>query len=378
LGAGTDPTEGAALAQAVLGTLLQSKTRTVATTHYSELKSFASGHERVENASVEFDVETLRPTYRLMMGIPGRSNAFDISLRLGLDPAIIEGAKAFQSKGEARTANLIRDLETNQILTERERKEAETLRQQAAELLEWIQKKEEDTKARVAKTLEKAREEALELVTHARKESESLLKDMRELQKAGYRDIDEQAAQKIRENLRRQENGLHEQLESASGNVRRADEAAEPGDIVYLRKLKQKGQVLSKPNNQGEVQVQAGIMKLTVKLADIELLQEESAGDVEKQKTGAGAIGAGKAKTINTELDLRGKLVDEALLEVEKYLDDAFLAGLPQVNIIHGKGTGALRKAIRDMAVKHPFISGARQGGYNEGGDGVTIVSLKG
>jgi len=377
LGAGTDPAEGAALAMAIVEDLLRKDAKLVATTHYSELKSFASGHDRVENASVEFDVETLRPTYRLMMGIPGRSNAFEISLRLGLDPEIVEGAKSYQSMEEARTANLIRDLETNQILSERERQEAAALRKEASDMLAWMQKKESDTIEKVSKALEKAQEEALEIVTQARKESESLLKEIRDMQKAGYKELDEQAAQKIRENLRKQENQLYDKLESKAGHVRRGAEDAEPGDMVYLHKLKQKAQVLTAANNQGEVQVQAGVIKLTVKLKDLELLPEESLVDSEKRKTGAGAIGADKAKTISTELDLRGLLVDEAILEAEKYLDDAYLAGLPQVSIIHGKGTGALRKSIRDMASKHPFIDRARQGGYNEGGDGVTVINLR-
>ena len=377
LGAGTDPAEGAALAMAIVEDLLRKDAKLVATTHYSELKSFASSQRRVENASVEFDIETLRPTYRLMMGIPGRSNAFEISLRLGLDPSIVDGAKAYQSKEEARTANLIRDLETNQILSERERQEAEALRKEAADVLAWMQKKEEDTKERAARAIEKAQEEALEIVTQARKESESLLKEIRDMQKAGYKELDGQAAQQIRESLRKQENQLYDMLESKARQERRQGGDPAPGDMVYLRKLKQKGQVLSKANAQGEVQVQAGIMKLTVKLGDLELIPDDVTVNGEKHNTGAGAIGAGKAKTISTELDLRGKLVDEAILEVEKYLDDAYLAGLAQVSIIHGKGTGALRKAIRDMAAKHPFISGARQGGYNEGGDGVTVVSLR-
>ncbi len=376
LGAGTDPAEGAALAMAIIEDLLSKETRLVATTHYSELKSFASGRERVENASVEFDVETLRPTYRLMMGIPGRSNAFDISLRLGLDPAIVEGAKSFQSKEEARTANLIRDLETNQILTEKERQEAADMRKQAADMLAWIQKKEEDTKKRVAQALEKAQEEALELVTQARKESESLLKEIREMQKLGYKAMDEQAAQKAREKLRQQEGRLYDNLEARQPQNKHLAEELEPGDLVYLRKLRQKGQVLAKANNQGEVLVQAGIMKLTVKAKDLEPLMEEKV-EAPQGKTGAGAIGAAKAKSISAELDLRGKLVDEAIEEVEKYLDDAYLAGLGQISIIHGKGTGALRKAIRDLVSRHPFVAGARQGAHNEGGDGVTVITIK-
>ena len=377
LGAGTDPAEGAALGMAIIEDLLRKRVKLVATTHYSELKSFASSHERVENASVEFNVETLRPTYRLMMGIPGRSNAFDISLRLGLDPAIIEGAKAFQSKEEARAANLIRDLETNQIMSERERREAAEMRKQAADALAWIRKKEEDSKIRIAKTFANAQEEALELVTQARKESEALLKEIREMHRAGYKDLDENAAQQIRQSLKRQENRLYEKLEAGENAAQPPAAEPKPGDIVFLRKLKQKGQVLTEANTQGELTVQAGIMKLTVSRNDLELVPEADIAEGKKQKTGAGAIGAGKAKTISTEIDLRGKLVEEAVTEAEKYLDDAYLAGLPQINVIHGKGTGALRKAIRELIVGHPFVAGARQGGYNEGGDGVTVITLK-
>ena len=215
LGAGTDPAEGAALAMSVIEFLLKAGSKLVATTHYSELKSFAANQPRVENASVEFDVETLRPTYRLMMGIPGRSNAFDISSRLGLNPAIVEGARRFQSQEEARTANLIKDLEANQIVSERERQEAESLRTKAADTLAWAQKKEEDTKRRAARELEKAREEALEIVSQARKESDRLLKEIREMQKLGAAALDQQAAQKAREKLKGQERKLYEKMEEA-------------------------------------------------------------------------------------------------------------------------------------------------------------------
>ncbi|MEA4891211.1 MAG: endonuclease MutS2 [Peptococcaceae bacterium] len=379
LGAGTDPAEGAALAMSIIEYLLKAGAKLVATTHYSELKSFASNRPRVENASVEFDVETLRPTYRLMMGIPGRSNAFEISSRLGLNPEIVEGARHFQSQEEARTANLIKDLEANQILSERERQEAEALRTKAADTLAWIQKKEEDAQRRMARELEKAREEALEIVSQARRESDRLLKEIREMQKAGVTALDQEAAQQARAKLKGHERELYDKLEELQPPGHSAPKTLEPGDLVYLRKLNQKGQVLARPNNQGEVLVQAGIMKLTVKLKDLELLPEDAAGTGRGpiRQTGAGAIAADKARTLSSELDLRGMLVDEAIDAVEKYLDDAYLAGLPVVNIIHGKGTGALRKAIRELAAKHPFVAGARQGGYNEGGDGVTIIEIK-
>ena len=377
LGAGTDPAEGASLGMAVIEDLLYKQAKIVATTHYSELKSFASSHDRVENASVEFDVETLRPTYRLMMGIPGRSNAFEISLRLGLHPDIIESAKAYQSKEEARAASLIRDLETSQIHTENERREAAALRKQAADTLAWIERKEADTKSRIASMLDKAQNEALELVTQARKESEALLKEIREMQKAGYREWNEKAAQGIRESLRKHENQLYDKMESRDTAQQHQTGELKPGDMVFLRKLKQKGQVLTGANSQGELTVQAGIIKLTVKRSEMELLQESPATEIAGYKTGAGSLGAAKAKTISAEMDLRGKLVEEAILEAEKYLDDAYLAGLPQISIIHGKGTGALRKAIRDLAANHPFVASARQGAHNEGGDGVTILSLQ-
>ena len=377
LGAGTDPAEGAALAMAIIEDLLGKEARLVATTHYSELKSFASGHERVENASVEFDVETLRPTYRLMMGIPGRSNAFEISLRLGLAPEIIEGARAFQSKEAARTASLIRDLETNQILSEKEKQEAAALRKQAADTLAWVQKKEESTREKAARILEKAQEEALELVTEARRESEALIREIRDMQKAGYKALDENAARQARDNLRKREESLYDKVEAGGRAAQPLTGEPQPGDPVYLRKLKQKGQVLTAANSQGDVVVQAGIMKLTVKREDLELLPDDTIAEKEKHKTGAGEISASKAKTISPELHLRGMLLEEAIPEAEKYLDDAYLAGLPTVAIVHGKGTGTLRKAIRELAAAHPFVAGIRQGGYHEGGDGVTVITLR-
>lgn len=377
LGAGTDPAEGAALAMAIIDHLLKWGSKIIATTHYSELKSFAFSHDRVENASVEFDVETLRPTYRVMMGVPGRSNAFEISKRLGLSDDIVGQARTFLSQEQTRAANLIANLETNQILSEKDRQEAETLRKQANQTLLWIQKKETDTKAKVAKQIEKAQEEALEIIQQARKESDAILKEIRELQKLGLGSLDQAAVQKAREKLRTQEGKMQENIESRQPSVRiPVPSEISPGDIVYLRRFKQKGVVLDKPNAQGEIQVQAGIMKVTAKLKDIELT-EEAAVKAAEAKTGAGSIAAGKAKGLRPELDLRGLLVEEAIELTEKYLDDAYLGGLGQVTIIHGKGTGALRKAIQDMTRRHPFVTAARLGGYYEGGDGVTIVEMK-
>ncbi|PKM86583.1 MAG: endonuclease MutS2 [Firmicutes bacterium HGW-Firmicutes-12] len=374
LGAGTDPTEGAALAMAILEHLLNRGTKVIATTHYSELKSFAYNKDRVENASVEFDVETLRPTYRLLIGVPGKSNAFEISTRLGLKPEVVDKARSFLSAEEVRVADLIANLETNQILSEKERQEAEKLKSTARNMLIQVEKKEEELKTKAQSIIQKAQQEALEIVIKARMESDAALKELKEKLK--------KAPQETRQELLEMRNQLREKEEEYQKKMYEEDEGdlvlpqdLFPGDLVLLKRLNQKAQVLEKPNKE-EVLVQAGIMKITVKLQDILRLGEERA-EKKIEKTGIGSIVAGKARTIKHELDLRGYTVDEALLATEKFLDDAFLAGIPQAYIIHGKGTGALRKAISDMLRKHHSIDTSRIGGHYEGGHGVTVVEFK-
>jgi len=376
LGAGTDPAEGSALAMAIIDQLLKQGAKLIVTTHYSELKSFAAGQERVENASVEFDVDTLQPIYRLLMGIPGRSNAFEISLRLGLPENIVEQAKSFISQEKARTARFLADLETNQLLSEKERQEAEELRRQASQVLEWAKKKEEEAKDKANKIIAKAQEEALTIVMKARKESEAVLKEIREQQRLGLLQTGMQKVQKAREALKDAEEELQERIEKNQPVSEVKPEDISIGDQVFIRRLNQKAVVIEKPNSQGEVAVQAGIIKLSVKLTDIELLNEKKDAE-EGTKTGVGTIVKEKAKTMNPELDLRGLLVDEAIEAAEKYIDDAYLAGLSQISIIHGKGTGALRKAITELVKDHPFVKSYRLGAYHEGGHGVTIVEIK-
>jgi len=376
LGAGTDPAEGAALAMAIIDYLLATGAKLVATTHYSQLKSFASSHPRVENASVEFNVETLRPTYRLMIGIPGRSNAFDISTRLGLKDEIVSAARDFQDKEEARTSKLIKNLEENQIISAKEREEAENLKLEAEKTLKWIKQKEENANKKAQEKIDKANEEALEIITSARKEADALLKDIRDLKKEGLKVIDEEAAKKAREALKKTESKMYNTIEAKDAKSHVAPDKVEPGDLVLLRKLGQKATVISVDGS--IIVVQAGIMKLNTKLSDLELIMEGSSNNrVQYNKGGASSIKSQKARTFSSELDLRGLLVDEAIDKVEKYLDDAYLSGVGTVSIIHGKGTGALRKAIRDMVVHHPFVTEARGGAYNEGGEGVTILEIK-
>ncbi|MBZ4653578.1 MAG: muts2 family protein [Peptococcaceae bacterium] len=375
LGAGTDPTEGAALAMAILDYLIHVGAKTIATTHYSELKSFAYNHERVENASVEFNVETLQPTYRLLIGVPGKSNAFEISKRLGLKPELVEKARSFLSQEEVRVADLIENLETNQLLSERDRLEAEKLKNLARTKLETLEKREQEFVEKVRRITQKAQEEALEIITRARKESEAILKEVREIQKKAQNGS-QQEILALRDRLREEEEAVQDKLYKETGEEELPAGDLEPGDTVIIKRLNQKAVVLAKPDHNHEVLVQAGIMKLNLKLRELRKIDEEQKEQV-RHKTGAGTIAAAKAMEIKNELDLRGLTVDEAIIETEKYLDDAYLAGLPQAYIIHGKGTGALRSAVSDLVKKHKFVKSARTGGYHEGGHGVTVIEFK-
>ncbi len=373
LGAGTDPTEGAALAMAILEELLYKKSKAIATTHYSELKSFAYKQNRVENASVEFDIETLRPTYRLLIGIPGRSNAFEISLRLGLKKELVERARGFISQEEILAADLIANLETNQILSEKERIEAEDLKKAAKEVIQQLEKREKELREKSGRILENARKEALEITMKARQESDGLIKEIKEKIKNAAPETKEELA-KVRGSLLAMEEKLRDELYSTDESLALNAEEISPGDLVLIKRIGKKAIVLENPTKDG-VLVQAGIIKATVKLNEIIMLQEEK-NTAPAEKTGAGRILSAKSQTIKPEIDLRGYSAEDAVIETEKYLDDAFLAGLPKVRIIHGKGAGVLRSAIGEMLKKHRFVSSVSVGGYYDGGQGVTIVEL--
>ncbi len=374
LGAGTDPTEGAALAMAILDHLIQVGARTIATTHYSELKSFAFNNDRVENASVEFDVETLQPTYRLLIGVPGKSNAFEISRRLGLSGEIVNKAKGLLSQEEIRVSDLIENLETNQLLSEKDRQEADKLKKIAQQKLSQLDRKEQELQEKAQVLLQKAQNEALDIVSKARRESEVVLKEIREKFK-NVPQTAQQELQELRHKLQANEEKLRDEIYRNTDDESMKLLDLEPGDLVLIKRLNQKAQVLERPNHDEEVLVQAGIMKLTVKLADLKRLADDKA-EKRRDKTGVGEIVSDKARQIKNELDLRGLTVDEAVLEVEKYLDDAYLAGLPMAYLIHGKGTGALRSAVGDLVKTHRYVKSSRMGGYNEGGQGVTVVEM--
>ena len=372
LGAGTDPTEGAALAIAILQHLRARQIRTVVTTHYSELKLYALSMEGVENASCEFDVETLRPTYRLLIGIPGKSNAFAIAKRLGLSVEIIDEARAVLSQKDIRFEDVITDLEASKksVLLEQER--AQIYRREAEKLREDVAKQEEKLRTQKEKLMQQAKQEALNIVQQARKEAdEQITKMQKQLQAASQKEIEE-AKRQVREGLAGLADGIGPVAEKPS---RKPPENLRRGDKVFIHSMNQSATVSAPPNANGEVQLQAGILKIKVHVSDLSLEQEEPS----QKFTPKGGSGGSKMKSlyISTELDLRGMLPEEATSAADKYLDDAFLASLANVTLIHGKGTGAVRNAIHALLKRHPHVKEYRLGKYGEGEAGVTVVALK-
>jgi DNA mismatch repair protein MutS2 len=373
LGAGTDPTEGAALAMSILENLRSRGTRIVATTHYSELKGYALKTTGVENASVEFDVETLRPTYRLLIGVPGKSNAFEISKRLGLPEYIIKVARENISTDTLKFEELIQSLQEKSIKAENDARMSESLKLQAAKLKDKYEEKLFNFQKTRENAVINAQREAKRLVKEAKEEADEILKNMRELERLGY---SSEARQKLEDERKRLKARL-EKVEDSMNNTK--DEEGEgltevkEGQEVFLPSLNQKVIVVSKPDSKGEVQVQAGIMKVNVKVKD---LRASKLSQEEKKKINRREVNL-NLKSVPTSIDLRGMDAEEAVYNTDKYLDDAYRAGLSEVTIVHGKGTGILRQAINDMLKKHPHAAGYRLGNYGEGGTGVTMVALK-
>ena len=373
LGAGTDPTEGAALAIAILENLRGRKARVMATTHYSELKGYGLKTIGVENASVEFDVETLSPTYRLLIGLPGKSNAFEISKRLGLPDYIIEAAKGNISEDTLKFEDLIQNLQEKSFKAEDDAREAESLKLQAQKIKEkWEEKMYNLEKVRETAFIE-ARREGKRHLKEAKEEADSILKNMRELENLGY---SSEARQKLENERKKLKESLDKSEQFSSKLNNEEGEAllkVKEGQEVFLPSFNQKVIVLSKPNNRGEVQVQAGIMKIYVKLKD---LRASKGNSEEKRKISKREVSL-NLSIMDTSVDLRGMDSEEAIYIVDKYLDDAFRAGLNEVTIIHGKGTGVLRNSITDMLRGHSHAKSYRLGNYGEGGTGVTVVEIK-
>ena len=375
LGAGTDPTEGAALAQAILQSLLDRKVRTLATTHYSELKAYALGTPGVENASVEFDVETLRPTYRLSIGVPGKSNAFEISRRLGLSEGIIDRARELLSAEDVRFEDVIANAEYHRQVAERERALAEEAARETTRLRDEAEalRKEMEEKRRLSER--KAKENARRIVEQAREESESILAEMKRLKKqVAAQDVAPQVAE-LRKRMEKSLDNLSEGLRQPVEGDSKPPETVKPGDNVRILTLDTDGTVLSAPDARGEVQVQAGIMKMKVHLSQLRLKKEPPKPAPSRKP--AKNTAAGINREARMECDIRGMMVDEAIPVVDRYLDECILSGLGEVSIIHGKGTGALRTGIQQYLHHHPHVKSYRLGVYGEGDAGVTVVTLK-
>lgn len=371
LGSGTDPTEGAALAMSILEHLHAVGAKVLATTHYSELKSFAYNKNGYINASVEFNVETLRPTYRLLMGIPGKSNAFLIAEKLGVDASIIERANNFLTADEQQVADLISGLEENRLQAEQASREADLRLAQVVEQQRQLKNQEIELANREAEIITKAKMQAAELVKESRKQAEELYQQMKqELKASGVHGKDVQAA-------RSKMQKLQERLQTNLPQKQYQGEAltkVEVGQSVDIPKLHQSGIVATLPNDKGELTVQIGVMKVAVKLADLRIDKQQQ----KRERTAyTRQLAQNKARNIQMEIDLHGMTVEEAIYELDKYLDDAFLANLHQVRVIHGRGTGALRQGVMPYLKNHRLVKSVESAPFNEGGIGATIVNLK-
>lgn len=377
LGAGTDPTEGAALAMAILECLHQTGATTLATTHYSELKVYAISTVGVENASCEFDVETLRPTYRLLIGVPGKSNAFAISKRLGLTDDIIERSKEFLSQEDIRFEDILLSIEKNRSEAEKEKMRAESYRLEAERLKKDLEEQKSRLAAQKENELRKAREEARRILTESKRQADELVSEMKRLAKEQEETEVRRQTEELRQRLNKSINNLDDSLVQSilpKQGLVKPPKDLKPGDWVLIVNLNQKATILSRPDKNGEVQVQAGIMKINVHISNLKLIDEQKQQIL---KTGIGKIGISKAKNMSSEIDLRGMLLDEAIDVVDKYLDDASIAGLGEVTLIHGKGTGALRAGLQQHLKQNPHIKSFRLGKLGEGENGVTVVELK-
>ena len=376
LGAGTDPTEGAALAMSIIDCLHKRKIRTAVTTHYSELKVYALSTEGVENACCEFDIETLRPTYRLLIGIPGKSNAFAISKRLGLSDDIIEGAREFISHDEARFEDVITDLEISKKSVVYEQERAEQYRKEAERLKQEVEYQKNKTREQKEKIIMRAREEAKQIYQQAKEEADRIIKEMNKEAKnvANKQKLTEQRSQLKSKLSTMQEAFLKSPKKK---HTHKAPENLQSGDRVYVISFDQNGTALSSPDKNKEVMVQMGSMKMKVPLSELMLDDTPQQKNQTAQKNISTKVKAGKSQYISAEIDCRGQLVEEALGNIDKYLDDAYLSGLKQVMIIHGKGTGALRSAVQSYLRTNPHVKSYRAGVYGEGEMGVTVVELK-
>lgn len=378
LGGGTDPTEGAALAISILSHLHAGNIRTIATTHYSELKLFALSTDGIENACCEFDIESLRPTYRLLIGVPGKSNAFAISSKLGLPSYIIEAARGQIDQSAQDFEALLADLEQSKITIQKEEEEILAYKQELEQLKADLKQSKEDLNNKKASIIREAKEEALSILSEAKDiADESIKKYQQWVQnpKAANAKTMEAQRGKIRDQINKSSKDLLEQKKRKKGSHSASD--FKIGDKVHVFSLSMDGIVQSLPDNKGNISVQMGIMRSFVSIEDCEILDEAVITTPTIKRTSKGKVSMNKSSTIRPEINVLGKTVDEAVAILDKYLDDAYLSHLPQVTIIHGKGTGALRTGIQNYLKKLKYVKSYRAGNFGEGEMGVTIVEFK-
>lgn len=376
LGAGTDPTEGAALAIAILEQLSAAGACCIATTHYTELKKYAISTDGVQNASMEFDVETLSPTYRLITGIPGKSNAFEISHKLGLSREITDRARTLLEAGDIAFEDVITSLEADKKRAEEERDEAILLHIEMKRQKDALAEEARKFEKQKERELEKAREQARAIVREAKEtvsEVQEELKALSKLESMGERNLRfDQGRKRLREIERKNRSMIKRETNENPVSPSKLT----LGDRVKILTLDQNGEIVSLPDGKGNLQVQVGMMKVGVNIKDIMLIDQPKPKKKPKA-SGYGSLYKKKTGNVSISIDVRGKKLDDAVMDVEKYIDDAFISGLEEVTVIHGRGEGILRKGLQEMFKRHKNVKSFRKGGYNEGGDGVTVLKLK-
>ena len=382
LGAGTDPTEGAALAIAILEHLRKKGVKTLATTHYSELKLFALTTDGVENASCEFDVKTLQPTYKLLIGIPGKSNAFAISRRLGLSDAIIDRANTVLSDEDIRFEDVIGELELSRVKASRDAEENARMKRELKDLREELEREREKLKKNKSRILDEAHREAKIIVMDAKSEANEIIRDLEKMRQKGIKSGNiEDKAQKVRKTLKEREDSIDEKMKRVSKpktSFVEPPKNLKPGETVKIIDLDQEAVVLKSPDKSGNVRVEAGIIKMDVHITNLKRVDKSNEEKAKiAQYIPPVRTFESKTKTATTELDVRGQYPEEAWANTEKFIDDCYLAGISPVRIVHGKGTGVLKKHIREMLRKHRYVVSSRPGIFGEGEDGVTVVELK-
>ena len=379
LGAGTDPTEGAALAIAILERFYDSGALTMATTHYNELKKYALATSGVENAAMEFDVETLTPTYRLLIGVPGKSNAFEISKKLGLSESVIERASEHIKHGDMEFENVISSIEDDKRKAAADRLDAESMRAEIEERLKKLEEKEQSLSEKRADIIAEAKREARELLRETKSAVKDVQKDLRRLQKSGaHTNLNTGALEKSRRKINEAEDLVSEKVVKQVNSEPVSADTLKVGDRVKLLTLGQNGTILSLPDEKGNLMVNIGALKVKARLQDLMLINEgKDRKPQAKSSSKYGSLLRSKSSSVSASINVMGKNLEDALADVEKYLDDVYMAGLDMASIIHGRGGGILKDGIRQMLKRKKYVDSFGAASYNDGGEGVTIVRMK-